>query len=192
MNLKKTGILLGILLITSISGRLAAQSISDIKSDRQTYIWGEGMGETLKAADQAALVEIIGQISVQVESNFEMKTTENGKDFAQTVNDVIKTYTSATLKNTERIVLENEPDAKVFRYIRRSELTKIFESRKNKIRDFAQSGESALKNLQVADALRYLYWSQTLLRSHPEANDIDMMDLSGKKVLLITWLPKQI
>lgn len=192
MNLKKTGIVFSILLTSSIQFHLGAQSISDIKSDRQTYIWGEGMGETLKAADQAALVEIIGQISVQVESNFEMKTTENGKDFAQTVNDVIKTYTSATLKNTERIVLENEPEAKVFRYIRRSELTKIFESRKNKILDFAQSGESALKNLQVADALRYLYWSQTLLRSHPEANDIDMIDLSGKKVLLITWLPKQI
>jgi hypothetical protein len=119
MNLKKIGIILSILLASSISGFLSAQSISEIKSDRQTFIWGEGMGETLKAADQAALVEIIGQISVQVESNFEMKTTEKGKDFAQTVNDVIKTYTSATLKNTERIVLQNEPDAKVFRYIPR-------------------------------------------------------------------------
>jgi len=171
---------------------LNAQSIDFIKADRQTYIWGEGTGSTVKEADQTALADIIGQISTQVESSTTGTTTEINKDFKKSWNDVVKTYSSATLKNTERIVEQNEPDAKVFRYIKRSEIDRIFESRKNKIIELAHDGETALKNVQIADALRYFYWSQTLLRSHPDASDIKMICNSGKEELLITWLPLQI
>jgi hypothetical protein len=170
----------------------AAQNINAIKADRHTYIWGEGSGATLKEADQIALADIIGQISTQVESSFEKTVLESGKNFKETVNDVLKTYSSATLKNTERIILQNEPDAKVFRYVKRSEVAKVFESRKNKLIQLARDGETALKNLQIADALRYFYWSQTFLRSHPDASDIKMTTSDGSEVLVITWLPKQI
>ncbi|MFA5045450.1 MAG: LPP20 family lipoprotein, partial [Paludibacter sp.] len=112
--------------------KLYAQSIESIKADRETYLWGEGSGSTIKAADQAALADIIGQISTQVENTTEGKTVETNDDFKKTWSDVVKTYSNATLKNTERIIVQNEPDAKVFRYVKRSELTKIFESRKNK------------------------------------------------------------
>lgn len=192
MNLKKISVLVSFFIAGGFFLGLSAQSIDEIKANRQDYIWGEGMGETLKAADQEALVDIIGQISVQVENKLEILKTEKGSNFEQTLKDVVKTYSSATLKNTERIVLQNEPDAKVFRYVKRSELNKIFESRKNKIIEFAHNGEHSLQKLQVADALRYFYWAQTLLRSHPEANDIRMTDLEGNEVLLITWLSKQI
>jgi len=152
-----------------------------------------GSGSTLKEADQDALNIITEQIFVQVESDFTVsKIQQTGEKFKETVNDVVKTYSNATLKNTERIVVQDEPDAKVFRYIKRSEVAKIFESRKNKLIEFAKNGIIALDNFQVADALRYFYWSQTLLRSHPESSDIRMQDKTGKDVLLITWLPMQI
>lgn len=170
---------------------LNAQSIDFIKANRQTYIWGEGAGSTVKEADQTALADIIGQISTQVESTATGTTTEINKDFKKTWNDVVKTYSNATLSNTERIIIQNEPDAKVFRYVKRSEIAKIFESRKNKIIDLARNGETAIKNLQIADALRYFYWSQTLLRSHPDASNIKMTLESGNEVLLITWIPIQ-
>jgi len=180
-------------LILSVSLiNLSAQSIESIKADRETYLWGEGVGSTIKAADQAALADIIGQISTQVENTTEGKTVENNDDFKKTWSDVVKTYSNATLKNTERIVVQNEPDAKVFRYVKRSELTKIFESRKNKIIELAQDAEEALSNLQIADALRYFYWSHTLLRSHPDASEIKMKSESEKEELLITWIPLQI
>ena len=171
---------------------LKAQNIEDVQKDRATYIWGIGTGATLKAADQEALAQIIGQISIQVENDFVKTTVETGDKFKEIVNDVLKTYSSATLKNTERIVIQDEPEAKVFRYVRRDEIARIFESRKNKIIDLAHEGEMALKNFQIADALRYFYWSQTLLRSHPDASDIKMICESGKEVLLINWLPLQI
>ncbi|MCE1198576.1 MAG: LPP20 family lipoprotein [Marinilabiliales bacterium] len=188
---KGVALIFPLLFVCGIFKIAHAQDIESIRADRQTYICGMGSGTTLKAADQAALTEIIEQISIQVESSFESIKTENNRDVRESVRDVVNTYSNATLTNTERIVLQDEPDARVFRYIKRSEVTKIFESRKNKIIELFHNGELALNNLEIADALRYFYWSQTLLRSHPEASDIQTQS-NGKNVLLITWLPMQI
>lgn len=194
MNIhKRILLLICVIAVSGFVNHLKSQSIADIQADRQTYLCGLGSGSTLKEADQAALTIIIEQIFLMVESNFEISKVETtGEKFKETVNDVVKTYSSATLKNTERIVVQDEPDAKVFRYIKRSEIVKIFESRKNKLIELAKNGVVALDNLQIADALRYFYWSQTLLRSHPESSDIKMQDKAGKDVLLLTWLPMQI
>ena len=171
---------------------LNAQDIDLIKGDHDNYIWGEGVGSSVKAADQAALAEIIGQISTQVENTSIHTTSELNSEIKKTWSDVVKTYSNATLTNTRKIVINKEPDAKVFRYIKRSEVAKIFESRKNKIIELAKYGELALKNLQIADALRNFYWSQTLLRTHPDASNIKMTGMMGNELLLITWLPMQI
>jgi len=172
------------------------QSVDEIKKNKSIYLWGEGTGTSIKTADNSAIADLIGQISTQVENNFEkvmsQKSTNDKYTLIESVTDVVKTYSSATLTNTERVVLQNEPDAKVFRYVKRSEVAKIFESRKNKIIELAKNADAALKNLQIADALRYFYWSQTLLRSHPEASNIKMTNEMGTEVLLITWLPMQI
>lgn len=184
-------IVITVLILSKIIS-LSAQSIDYIKSNKQQYIWGEGTGSTVKEADQTALADIIGQISTQVESSASSTTTEINKDFRKTWNDVVKTYSNATLSNTERIIIQNEPDARVFRYVTRSEVAKIFESRKNKILEFAKNADAALKNLQIADALRNFYWAQTLLRSHPDASNIKMTLENGKEELLITWIPTQI
>lgn len=190
-NLKVLFSFFCILVINCLSRHAIAQSYEMIQADRQTYLTGTGSGTTLKAADQAALTEIIEQISLQVESSFESIKTESDLNIKESVKDVVKTYSSATLTNTDRIILHDEPDAKVFRYVKRSEIAKIFESRKNKVIELAHNGEMALENLQIADALRYFYWSQTLLRSHPGASEIKAQ-IAGKEVLLITWLPMQI
>ena len=189
-NVMKNKILL--LFVLMIYCTLSAQTVDQIKMDQHTYIWGEGTGNTLREADQQALVDIISQISTQVQSNFERIITETGQKFTETVNDVLKTYSNATLHNTNRFIIQHEPDAKVFRYIKRNEIAKVFESRKQKIIEFAKNGEQAARNCQIADALRYFYWSQTLLRSHPEAGEVKMTASDGAEVLLLTWLPVQI
>ena len=58
------------------------QSIKQIKADRNTYIWGEGTGNTLKKANSDALAMIIGQISTEVESSFTLLKTEDLKSKA--------------------------------------------------------------------------------------------------------------
>ncbi|HPG74337.1 MAG TPA: LPP20 family lipoprotein, partial [Bacteroidales bacterium] len=175
---------------------LSGQSIESIKADRQNYIWGEGKGSTLRKADNEALAMLINQISTEVESSFTLLRNEKqgsgSSDYSETVHSVVNTYSNASLKNTERIVISNEPDAQVFRYIKRSELSKIFEARKQKILGYTANGNTSLKNLQIADALRYYYWALTLLRSHPDGNSISFTAPDGSQQLLATWLPFQI
>lgn len=170
-----------------------AQSVGQIKADKATYLWGEGHGSTLKKADSEALSDLINQISTTVESHFTLLQEEKGDaGYEETLHSVIHTYSNATLNNTERIVVEDEPAARVFRYIKRSEIEKIFISRKNKILEYAANAEVAERNLQIADALRYYYWAHTLLRSHPDGTGIRYKDEEGKEHLLATWIPLQI
>ena len=183
-------------LLLLIGFNINAQTIDQIKADRQKYIWGEGSGTTLNRADQDALGMLINQISTQVESQFTLLQEEvrsSGKDsFQETFNGVINTYSSATLRNTERIIISNEPDARVFRYIKRSEIEKIFSDRERKIQEFALNGLKFEERAEIAFALRYYYWALTLLRSHPNANTIEIDDNDGSKRLLISWLPMKI
>ena len=176
-----------------------AQTIKQIKDQTERYIWGEGTGNTLQAADNEALQMLISQISVQVESKFkhfvsEQETTKEEEEdyqFQEKVKSVVNTYSNATLHNTERIVISNEPDAKVFRYIRRKNVDKVFENRKDKIFGFVDNARKAVKERRIGDGLRYYYWAFILLKSHPNCNDIRYTDETGKKQPLINWIPMQ-
>ena len=170
------------------------QSIEEIQTSKD-YIWGTGNASTLKKADNEALAALISQISTNVSSKFE-QLTEGGTNGDQaTVNEtfksVINTYSRATLNNTRRIVIQNEPEAVVMRYIKVAEIQRIFDGRKTKILDFAQEAVRAEKKAQVADALRYYYWALVLLQSYPDGNFLTMKDEDGKDLLLTTWIPKQ-
>ena len=170
------------------------QSIEEIQTSKD-YIWGTGNAATLKKADNEALAALISQISTNVSSKFE-QLTEGGMNGDQatvdeTFKSVINTYSRATLNNTRRIVIQNEPEAVVMRYIKVAEIQRIFDGRKTKILDFAQEAIRAEKKAQVADALRYYYWALVLLQSYPDGNFLTMKDEEGKDLLLTTWIPKQ-
>lgn len=177
-----------IVVLLSFSLNIFSQTVDEIKNDKQKYLWGEGKGVSIGSADKEALKSLISQISVQVESSAEYeKTEENGK-YNDSFNSVVNTYSKATLNNTERIIISNEPDAYVFRYIKKSEIRKVFNQRKNKILEFVESAQKAKANLQIADALRYYYWSMLLLKSHPYAGEIYFTDEDNTEHLLKPWL----
>jgi hypothetical protein len=181
-----------------IPALLYAQSVEEIKKQSHYYIWGEGAGSTLKTADNEALQILISQISVQVESRFqhfirEEESTSKKADyeFEEKVKSVVNTYSNATLHNTERIVISNEPDARVFRYIERKNVNRVFRNRKDKILDFVDNARKAVKERRIGDGLRYYYWAFTLLKSHPDCNDIRYTSAKGKEHPLISWIPMQ-
>jgi len=131
---------------------------------------------------------LISQISSRVESSFEMTQVETGRTIKEKVQSIVKTYAAATLRNTNQIVLSEEPNAKVFRFIKRMEITSIFNERKNKILSFVNFGTSSLQTLQISDALKYYYWALVLLKSHPEGAKIT----AGDGSLMSAWLNNQI
>ncbi len=185
---------LSIITFLFIALSLKGQSIEEIQTSKD-YIWGTGNATTLKKADNDALAALISQISTSVSSKFE-QLTEGGMNsdeatVEETFKSVINTYSQATLNNTRRIVIQNEPEAVVMRYIKVAEIQRIFDGRKTKILDFAREAVNAEKKAQVADALRYYYWALVLLQSYPDGNFLTMKDEEGKELLLSTWIPKQ-
>ena len=180
-----------LLILFSLTLPVLAQSVEDIKGNPD-YLTGEGWGESLKAADNAALQDLISKISVSVESQFENIEEEvtdgSSVDSHSACKSVVNTYSQATIQNTERIVIANEPDAQVFRYVKRSDVDKIFESRRLKVFDIAASATRAVAKGKVDDALRYYYWAYCLLQSIPNANAV--ADADGH--ILTHWIPEQI
>lgn len=175
-----------------IPSGLHAQSIESIKNSGE-YLWGEGVGESIRQAETQAMQSLVEKISVNVESlfeNVEQEVQTNGSiDASSAVKMVVKTYSTATLTNTEQLVLSQEPDAQVIRFVLKKDVQKIFEGRKNKMLDYVNLAKSAESKLKIDDVLRYYYWAYCLLRSLPDANQIA---LPGSDMLLVTWIPDQI
>ncbi|WP_288316116.1 LPP20 family lipoprotein [uncultured Mediterranea sp.] len=173
---------------------LCAQTVEEIQQS-DDYLWGTGNAPTLRQADNEALASLISQISTNVSAQFEQVTEGGTENDVATAKDkfksIINTYSHSTLTNTQRIVIQNEPDAAVMRYIKKSEIQRIFNGRKVKLLDFAQEAQRLEKKSQVADALRYYYWALTLLQSYPDGNYLTMKDDEGHEQLLVSWIPKQ-
>lgn len=175
---------------TSIYQYTLAQTVEQIKANREVYLYGEGSATTLQKADAYALQLLIGQISTSIESKFTMRSEwGNQTEMKEKVDLILNTYSAATLHNTERIVISNEPDAVVFRYIKRSDLYKVFAQRKNKISEFISAALEAEEKLQIADALRYYYWALVLAKSHPDYNELYYTLDNGEEKFIETWLP---
>lgn len=184
-----------ICLVFSVSS-LTAQSWEQVKKSKDIYLSGEGWGSTIEEADQQALADLISKISVVVSHDFEMtedEMTKNGQlDASSYVSSKVNTYSQSTLTNTERLVLENEPDAHVGRYIKRSELSRIFEGRKLKVKEFIRLAEKAESSFKVDDAVRYYYWAFSLLKTLQYPGEEKCTDSKGIEHHLVTWLPAQI
>jgi hypothetical protein len=159
------------------------QSADDIKKN-PAYLWGEGTGRTIDAASRNALDDLVSQISVTVESKFEQEFSEeitkskggNQSEFKETVRSVINTYSNVTLDNTQRLVLEQEPNARVLRYMPKADIDKIFANRKQRINEFIESAKKHEERAEVGRALRDYSKALNLLRSLPDSRLMAIRD----------------
>lgn len=183
------------LLLTLIALPTFAQSWEAIKGSN-AYLWGEGWGTTVAEADKQALNDLISKISLQVSGNVSHSETETvtnaGVETNSTFSSVITTYSSATLTNTEKVILENEPDAHVGRWIKRSDIAKIFESRKYKISDYISSALKAESQGKIDVALKDLYWALALTKTLQDPNEYKFVNEDGESFLAVTWIPHHI
>lgn len=162
-------ILVSIISILSIS--LFSQKPDEIKSNSR-YIWGESTAKTLEDADNFAIKDLVSQISTKVESSFSTTMIETNESLEEFTRSAINTYSNIYLNDAKRLVVEKRKSTYVIRYIDREIVDGIFKNRKQKILDYTNLAVRAEKDLRIADALRYYYWSLALLNSHPERNSI--------------------
>lgn len=182
------------LFIVQFSITARGQSWKTIR-DSGDYFWGTGSGKTSTDADRGALANLISMISTFVSSNTDMGFREENNgvkiDHRSYVENNIKTYSQATLTNTERIIIQDEPEVVIVRYIRKSELNRIFEGRKAKAIDMVQMALKAENLGKADDALRNYYWALSLIRSLQYPDEVTYTDDNGEKHILTNWIPEQ-
>lgn len=169
-----------------------SQSWESVKNNPE-YIHGEGWGMSIAEADRQALNDLISKISVHVSSSVtqnEKEVSTNGEiESKSQFQSAVSTYSQATLNNTEKVILENEPDAHVGRWIKRSEINRIFESRKAKVKDYVSSAVKAESQGKIDVALKDFYWALCLVKSLQNPNEVYYETEDDGNVLLLSWIP---
>ena len=184
------------LLLLSLCTIAFSQTWEDVQNAPQYYLTGEGWGETIDEADQQALASLISKLSVVVSSNFEMLEGESREgsndDYKKYIESKVNTYSNATLTNTEILILSNEPDAHVARWIKRSEIERIFESRKAKVMEYVGNAEKGEEKGKLDDALRNYYWAFTLLKTLQHPSEVVYTTQDNQQHLLVSWIPEKL
>lgn len=178
MKLFKRALTLTILAIFTMYSH--AQSIDDIKKN-SNYIWGEGNGTTMSDAEGEALRQMSVQISVSVyNSSYDEESNDNSVQKA-----VLQSVSSAKFTNVQMRVLEEEPNARVFCFMPRSEVKKMFEKRANHIVNMVDAGKTAESRMMIDEALRNYYWALVLAKTTPEPVEIEFNDKKGEATSLL-------
>lgn len=178
MKLLKRALTLTILAIFTMYSH--AQSIDEIKKN-SNYIWGEGNGTTMSDAEGEALRQMSVQISVSVyNSSYDEESNDNSVQKA-----VLQSVSSAKFTNVQMRVLEEEPNAKVFCFMSRSEVKKMFEKRANHIVNMVDAGKTAESRMMIDEALRNYYWALVLAKTTPEPVEIEFNDKKGEATSLL-------
>lgn len=178
MKLFKRALTLTILAIFTMYSH--AQSIDEIKKN-SNYIWGEGNGTTMSDAEGEALRQMSVQISVSVyNSSYDEESNDNSVQKA-----VLQSVSSAKFTNVQMRVLEEEPNAKVFCFMSRSEVKKMFEKRANHIVNMVDAGKTAESRMMIDEALRNYYWALVLAKTTPEPVEIEFNDKTGEATSLL-------
>lgn len=164
-----------------------AQSPKEIMSDIN-YVWGEGDGATVTEAENQALAQMSRRISVSI-FNMSSETDNNG---GASQSSILQSISSAKFTNVQIRVLSEEPNVKVFCYMHKDEVNKMFESRKQHILDLVETGKIAESRLQIDDALRCYYWALVLANTNPHPITIAFGDKEGIANNLLTLKIKSI
>ncbi|MDR1860340.1 MAG: hypothetical protein LBR06_05415 [Bacteroidales bacterium] len=182
------------LVIVATVGGVSGQSLKErakrIKESAD-YLYGEGSGATLDAADKHALEALISQITVSVKStgDYVVRETEAGvkEDFSISM----QTYSVATLPNVEQYILDEKPEFRVLRAMSKADVAAIFETRRSKILNYIDFGRKKEADMQIGDAMRYYNWGLILLHSYPYPDRLNVED-NGQSVDAKLWLDSKI
>jgi hypothetical protein len=193
MYMKK--LLTCLLVLVPLWAAAQADKLAEQVKANPNYLWGQGFGVSVREADQAALSDLMSKISVQIESDFVIDerevNTAAGNDATSTVQNVVRTYSQGTLKNTHSIILKQQPQAEVLRYIDRSEIEKAFKEREENVLSYVYQARNAEKAGRIDAALRQYYWASCLLKGMPNREQVKT-SIDGIKFQLTMWIPEQI
>lgn len=156
------------------------QLIEKIKASNE-YYWGEGSAPSIEEANINALVELSRNIKVVLSNKVD--AVEN--DLGLSISDKTGISSFTSLSNTEMIEISPEPNAVIFRYMKKEDLQKGIEDRERKITDMINLGQSLEQRGEIASCLKYYNWALALSKVHPHQI---MIDVKGKETTAKEWL----
>ena len=195
---------LRILLLISLSAcciSMQAQTWNDLQKNKSEWIIGHGYGSSSREADQNALKDVASQIRVKVSSEIMLKSGSTKSQvrnrIKETLTDslesIISTYSSVTLNNCQRMIIENGPKRyHIVRYISIEDVNNVFQEREEKIKYMLKVAEQAERELKIDAALKNFYWAQRLINTLPSPSNVTYYDYEGNKQIISVWVPGKI
>lgn len=180
-------------IILFLSATLARAESWDYIRTSGEYYFGVGVGATEEEADKAAMADLVSQIATNVSSDFTQiddVTTLNGNvDHKSRVLSCVKTYSQTTLTNAQKWGAEGKaPKITERRYMKKSELARIFDNRIAKAKNMLAIADECLDNKKIDMALQYYYWAYSLIRSVQFPSEVK--DERGR--IIVDWIPVKI
>ncbi len=154
------------------AGPLHAQYLDEfsIKNSGEFY-FGESCGDNQNETEEYALQQMLTSISVRVTSDFKsfnkVKESDNNIDYERDVENVIQTYTTASLTNLQSLKEPRDCGIYVLYYISKGEVSSIFDNRKQLVKDIFDKASDYESELNYANALKYYHFANVLLNSVP-------------------------
>jgi len=178
-------------LLSSLGVECRAQDWNEVQKVPDAYMWAEGTGDTVEEADRQALEHLVSMIGVSVSSRYESFEGQSGSAYSSRLENSLSTYTFASLSNTGVHVLARRPQARVVRWIARSEVNAMLEQRRSRVLEYVDCALRAETALKVDDALRNWSWALALLQTVPDGSGMEAETADGKRTLSV-WIPERI
>jgi hypothetical protein len=134
------------------------------------YYWGEGVSENQHEAEDQAMNELLGKIAVNVSSSFENVVKGVNDEYVENVKQVVRTYSTATLKNVDTRKDYFESKIYVLKFVKKTEVSKIFEERKKLCYSSFRDGVKYAEAGMFGDALKNFFFTIILMNSMPQQN----------------------
>ena len=126
------------------------------------YLYGESTRDNPQAAERQ-IVDKIAEYYKNEYSEIYRSSKIEGEDLLSFSWKNINTFRT----EFNRVFTSREFDGKYLKFIKKSDLPKMFEPRESLIRDQILIAVDNEKNLQIGNALRNYYWAYSLLQSLP-------------------------
>ncbi|HKJ31737.1 MAG TPA: hypothetical protein VKA34_07910 [Balneolales bacterium] len=157
------------LLLFLVPQVLLAQAVNKkIIKNSNDYYWGEAISRNEKEASDAALANLTQNIAVMVSSDYQSNVKESNKNIKETVQKILKTFSTATLRNVKTLKQLKDGKIDVFHYIRKSNVENIFNKRKILIRSIYDKANDFENNEEYGYALKWYYFAIILMNSLPD------------------------
>ena len=153
-----------------------AQRTGSIRKDN-SYIYAEATAATSTAADSLALDALVGKLAQTADLPYSSEIRKR----------LMSTYLG-DIKRECGMISTTGKTTTVTRYIQRNDVGRIFDGRRSKVKEMLSIASTADRKCQMDIALRYYSWAETLMRSLPSPDVVEIAKTKSRREEILKGL----